>query len=545
MSESCNKFHDAFENEENHHIQAFCYTTQTDRLAATSYEVCPGQSKTFDASDVGKVAKQENVNSGDGNVTFWALSSHSPVEWVELTNKTVPPDVDVKVGVSANDTTAGYLGQKLSVSTGSNASQPIATQILNGSGNEILDIKLDTSKIDHNSLINSGGNRHIDWTANAGAQINTANYLNDRVRTSALDGQSKFLEDALVAGANINITKNSSGGIETLTLSATGELDSDCPTVQARRTTLQNFSSIWSDVNLDTTDVENVSTSLSHDNTNRDRIVAIDAGLYYFHFHVETEIFSQGMFKYQLRKNDTVAIPGSEQSRSDGGDIFLNSLSCSVILDAGDWVSFQIQSVGGSARINPGTTVVAIKCAGAKGEKGDPGTGSSVDVKSGGSLVTGSPFSTLNFSSDFNVTNQGSGQTQIALGQPTNVFGTEFQEVSDVSSSSTNSTGNVFKLRLTTPIIPAGKYRLGFTYGWRHSSTGSDFRARVQLNNNTDLFFHNQEPKDTGSNQAYRTTSFVYVTLTNASHFFDLDFGVTSGGTATIGDTKFEFWRVS
>jgi hypothetical protein len=78
---------------------------------------------------------------------------------------------DENVKISANDTTAGYLEDKVVVSSGANSTEILEVSTLNDGGNEDLQIQIDESKIDHDALSNFEANEHIDWTADAGQDI--------------------------------------------------------------------------------------------------------------------------------------------------------------------------------------------------------------------------------------------------------------------------------------------------------------------------------------------------------------------------------------
>lgn len=127
------------------------------------------------------------------------------------------------------------------------------------------------------------------------------------------------------------------------------------------------------------------------------------------------------------------------------------------------------------------------------------------------------------------------------------VFGNNFQETSDNTTSSTSSTSFQQKLRLTTGTLPIGTYRIGWYYEWNFSNASQDFRGRVQGDDIIDLMEHRQEPKDPNSDQSNVVSGFAYVTTTSEdTHFIDLDYCSSTGiYTAYIRNAKLEIWRVS
>jgi hypothetical protein len=96
-------------------------------------------------------------------------------------------DIDPKVRVSATDTTTDYIGMKIVGGAGIEA-----TVITNPGGNQELEIGLSDITSYH------------------------------QVQVSADDSEPSYLETKLVAGTGISITVNNPGGIETLTIAATG-----------------------------------------------------------------------------------------------------------------------------------------------------------------------------------------------------------------------------------------------------------------------------------------------------------------------------------
>lgn len=153
---------------------------------------------------------------------------------------------------------------------------------------------------------------------------------------------------------------------------------------------------------------------------------------------------------------------------------------------------------------------------------------------------------------------QWDGANWVPLAMP--VFGTEFQFVEDQSVSTT--TGILFtnKLTLVTPALPAGNYRMTFSYQWNYDATNSDFEARGVLNGatafNDRLFNHRQEPKDnggtgpgdtvgTGTDQNHSHTFTIIKNFTGVQTI-ELDWRSTNLGTnSSIWHSTLELWRVS
>lgn len=128
------------------------------------------------------------------------------------------------------------------------------------------------------------------------------------------------------------------------------------------------------------------------------------------------------------------------------------------------------------------------------------------------------------------------------------IFGTQFQEGSSDGVSTTTSTTFQQKLRITTPVVPAGTYRIACSYNWLLSSNtaGRSFDGRIEVDDTTTIFTHQQRPANTDATGLWVAGGFAYIALTNDAHTIDLDYRTTDGAaTATISKAKLEVWRVS
>ena len=116
--------------------------------------------------------------------------------------------------------------------------------------------------------------------------------------------------------------------------------------------------------------------------------------------------------------------------------------------------------------------------------------------------------------------------------------------VEDLTLSTTTGTTFVQKLRMTTPSLPAGTYRIACNYNWNTSSTSQDFIGQVQIDDTTTIITHRQEAKDPYTNQSFLAYGFSDNILTAGVHTIDLDFASSSNGTtARIFNAKIELWK--
>lgn len=119
------------------------------------------------------------------------------------------------------------------------------------------------------------------------------------------------------------------------------------------------------------------------------------------------------------------------------------------------------------------------------------------------------------------------------------------QHASSDSESSTTSATYQQKLRLTTPSLLAGTYRIGWYAEVMQSSTTDDVFCRVQIDDATDAMEINIEIKD---NTNYVPISgFYYATFGSAAvHDIDMDYRAESSPTTTsyIRRARLEIERV-
>lgn len=132
---------------------------------------------------------------------------------------------------------------------------------------------------------------------------------------------------------------------------------------------------------------------------------------------------------------------------------------------------------------------------------------------------------------------------------PAGPAGSGLSEVFNSASETVQqTTNNVFqqKVRLTLTGLTGGTYRIGWYYEWNYNASQRDFRARIQLDDTTDLMEHLQEPADSGSDQFHTAGGFKYQTLSAGNHDIDLDWCCSNlGDTATIRRARLELWKVT
>ncbi len=155
------------------------------------------------------------------------------------------------------------------------------------------------------------------------------------------------------------------------------------------------------------------------------------------------------------------------------------------------------------------------------------------------------------FQTDDSSTWKHDGTTYISW-SPQEIFGSQFEFLKDDAVSTTLSTTYQDKVLLATAVVPAGTYKIEWSYQYNCDSTTQDYRGRLRVDG-TDIMVHRQELKDSagtfggsGSNQQYQSSGFDYLVLTNASHDILLQWRTQDTGVeASIWNARISIHRVS
>ena len=173
-------------------------------------------------------------------------------------------------------------------------------------------------------------------------------------------------------------------------------------------------------------------------------------------------------------------------------------------------------------------------------KKGDTGAGGTLDALSDTALTSPTVGDVLYF--------DGNDWVDQPISTLAPIFGSNYAHEESLGVSQTTSTNFQQKASLSTGTIPAGTYRLGWSYNWGHTEdNGSDyFSARIQLDNSSTVMSHDQKDAYRSDEDNNRTGGFVNVTFgSSGSYTFDLDYKTSSSNeTSTISNVSLEFWRV-
>jgi len=207
-----------------------------------------------------------------------------------------------------------------------------------------------------------------------------------------------------------------------------------------------------------------------------------------------------------------------------------------IKLSAGDYVEVQIQGESMIATsfstqwYGTQSSFSVINLTGTKGDKGDDGS------LTGNTGVFSDTFSGLTTTAIF----YGDGSNLTGISSD---FGSYNHYKEELAEQTTTSNSYVNALTTTTPTVPAGTYRVGWSYEWR-GRNNNDWKGRVQVDNTTTLMEVNQEPHE--NNSYYGCSGFGYITFgSSGAHTIDFDFSRENADTMRIRKLRIEFWRIS
>jgi len=311
-------------------------------------------------------------------------------------------------------------------------------------------------------------------------------------------------------------TLNFTGGVDitadstsSVTINISG-VPIELPSVEARRTTVYNCTTTFTDITFDQTDVENYPSVIYHDDINTERIYVKEDGIYCIYY--KSQMISSGTTRRseaRVQKNDTTTIPSSEG--------FLNSYQNEIHhitdifiaeLNADDFISLQLRSTTTPVASYPPTVFGIFKLKGSKGDKGDkgdkgePGSGAAPNIYKDDSLVVANSDA-INFEgTNINVTADSTSKVTITVTEGSytpkviqcvnednyNINNTtpiridwtnETYKDSDYYTHSTSSnTSRIY-------VLNSGLYKITYSVNYSGDNSRKNIRTRIRINGST------------------------------------------------------------
>jgi len=129
--------------------------------------------------------------------------------------------------------------------------------------------------------------------------------------------------------------------------------------------------------------------------------------------------------------------------------------------------------------------------------------------------------------------------------KPMGLHGDFYQFGESAGESSTTLAAYQQKLRITTPTLPAGDYKISWFYNYSSDDENAPMDFQVEVDDTTQIFNATPTQKKKYADGVYNSASGFYtITLTNATHTIDLDYANTNSKITYIKEARLEILRV-
>jgi hypothetical protein len=345
-------------------------------------------------------------------------------------------------------------------------------------------------------------------------------------------------------GDNINVA-DGEAGVANVTVTNAGVNTNACQAAWQGTGVLVSKDDGWHTFDYDTTIIETDDEEIYHDlSGDSTRIYVMAAGVHLVGFFTEGDPGNNATCSFRILKN------GVEQQSVDSflsqegvSDTFSNS----YLLDcmAGDYLQIEANPIDEDITFH--NTVFYVSRVGngrdgeqgAQGIPGPAGSGGTINVYNGGASVSGTPFEVINLIGALDAADAGGEVVDVTL------FGANNQHAESEGESSTTSALWQQKLRLTTPSLPAGDYRIGWSFEYSTMDQNAKYKFRVRLDDTTDFMdILVATTKDYSEGCWFHDGGMKVSTLTAGIHFVDIDYA-SIGQTTYIRRARLEIWRVA
>jgi hypothetical protein len=161
-------------------------------------------------------------------------------------------------------------------------------------------------------------------------------------------------------------------------------------------------------------------------------------------------------------------------------------------------------------------------------------------------------ITTSNLTIDRALVSDGSGKVAVStvtsaqlIAAVANVYGSEYQLASDLTSTSTTSTTPVAKVTMTTTSLPAGTYKITVAWMWSRNSSANSARFNLTIGGTaqgtrTTMDLESQDPSD-----IHPDVRIYYVALSGVNTIVFNHWGESAAVSTTTSDATIELIRVA
>jgi hypothetical protein len=367
-----------------------------------------------------------------------------------------------------------------------------------------VDDEIDNLTTDHGELTGLGDDDHTQYhndtrgDARYYTKTQSDTNLSNHHAASSTDHDDRYYTETEIDDLITSVSGSLQDNIDAI---ETGDL----PACQIRRTTDFTFPAAWGDCTFDTTDLENDTDILEHDDSNTERINIKETGLYLISYKFQVLRSSTNFSYARVQKNGTTVVAGSESEvNTYTNEIQMLSGVFVASLQENDYVTLQaFENTAGSTTATDDTLFTVVSLRGLRGDKGEDGadgpagTGSTINVSEDGTIeasnvsnlnfegatvTSGSSYTTVTIAGGKTVQCYSTNTTNLNVATPVAV-GWNNEDIKDDDTFTHSNTTNPSRVYVDV----SGWYEVSYNVYYSGASSRSNVRGRIRKNGTTYL----------------------------------------------------------